>query len=124
MLRLRSIWCAQSGPWGLEVDLFRSWRLIDLKDFHTIQSVHWHRLPYWVFVPPGLALVGPIVLIWFHPNLSPSRPIWGNLGCQLASPTPTAIWWGPWRAKLSQYVPGPDSAGIRLKILGVCTCCC
>src|SRR5215471_13049841 len=83
--------------WAIEVDIFRSWRLVDPKDFHTIQSVHWRKLPYWVFTPLGLALVGSIVLIWCHPKASPLWAIWGNLGCQLASHTLTTIWWGPWQ---------------------------
>jgi len=62
--------------WAIEVDIFRSWRLVDPKDFPTIQSVHWHELPYWVFIPLGLALMGSIVLIWCHPNASPSWAIW------------------------------------------------
>ena len=44
--------------WAHEVDIFRSWRLVDPKDFLQIQTVHWHKLPYWVFIPVGLGLAG------------------------------------------------------------------
>jgi hypothetical protein len=57
--------------WAHEVDIFRSWKLIDSKDFHTVQRVHWSKLPYWVFAPLGLALIGSIGLIWYHPAGSP-----------------------------------------------------
>ncbi len=66
--------------WALEVDIFRSWKLVDAKDFHAIQSVHWHKLPYWVFVPLGLALLGSVGLVWYHLAVSPGWAIWGNLG--------------------------------------------
>ena len=41
--------------WAVEVDIFRSWKLSDPKDFHTVQSVHWRNLPYWVFAPLAFA---------------------------------------------------------------------
>ena len=95
--------------WAIEVDIFRSWKLVAPKDFHTIQSVHWRKLPYWVFIPLGVAFVGSIGLIWCHPEISPPWAIWGNLACQIASHVLTAVWWGPWQAKLSQDVLGPAS---------------
>jgi hypothetical protein len=95
--------------WAQEIDIFRSWKLVDAKDFPTIQSVHWHKLPYWIFTPLGLALVGSITLIWYHPAASPGWAIWGNLGCQLASHALTAIYWGRWQAKLSIDERGPAS---------------
>lgn len=49
--------------WATEVDIFRSWQLIDSKDFHTVQGAHWSKLPYWIFTPLGLALIGSIGLI-------------------------------------------------------------
>ena len=47
--------------WAVEVDLFRSWKLIDPKHFPKVQSVHWRKLPYWIFIPLPLALTGSIV---------------------------------------------------------------
>lgn len=44
--------------WAHEVDIFRSWKLIDAKDFHAVQSVHWRKLPYWIFMPHALAFIG------------------------------------------------------------------
>ena len=35
--------------WAPEVDIFRSWKLIDPEDFHAVQGAHWRRLPYWIF---------------------------------------------------------------------------
>jgi hypothetical protein len=35
--------------WAMEIDIFRSWKLVDPKQFHTIQSLHSHKLPYWIF---------------------------------------------------------------------------
>lgn len=52
----------------MEVDIFRSWRLVSPTDFHTVQTVHWHKLPYWVFAPLGLALVGSVALLWLSPH--------------------------------------------------------
>jgi hypothetical protein len=93
----------------VEVDIFRSWKLVDAKDFPIVQKVHWRKLPFWVFIPLGLALSGSVALIWYHPVGSPSWAIWGNLGCQIASLLLTAIFWGPWQAKLSKDSAGPDS---------------
>jgi hypothetical protein len=57
--------------WAHEVDIFRSWKLIDPKNFHEIQRVHWRKLPYWIFAPVGLALLSGSLLIWYHPANSP-----------------------------------------------------
>ena len=102
--------------WAHEVDIFRSWKLINAKDFATIQSVHAHKLPYWIFTPLGLALMGSVALIWYHPAASAGWAIWGNLGCQLASHVLTAIYWGNWQAKLSKDERGPASPHL-VKIL-------
>jgi hypothetical protein len=88
--------------WAHEVDIFRSWKLLDPATFHRVQSIHWAKLPYWVFVPVALTLAGSITLIWFHPRNSPAWAIWGGLACQLASHVLTATMWGPWQAKLSR----------------------
>jgi hypothetical protein len=44
--------------WAIEVDIFRSWKFISANDFHVVQTLHWRKLPYWVFAPLGLALIG------------------------------------------------------------------
>ncbi len=95
--------------WAIEVDIFRTWKLVNAKNFHTAQTIHWHKLPYWVFAPLALALVGSIALIEYHPKNSPAWAIWGNLGCQLLSHLLTAILWGPWQAKLAKDPSGPES---------------
>jgi hypothetical protein len=94
--------------WAHEVDIFRNWRVLDAENFQRLQTVHWRKLPYWVFAPLLAALIGSITLIWYHPAGSPAWAIWGNLGCQLASHALTAALWGPWQAKLSG-----DAAGGR-----------
>lgn len=95
--------------WAMEVDIFRTWRLVDTKDFNTVQSVHWHKLPYWIFTPLALALAGSVALIWYHPTVAPAWAIWGNIVAQLASHILTGIFWGPWQAKLSKDERGPAS---------------
>jgi hypothetical protein len=95
--------------WAHEVDIFRSWRLIDTKDFRAAQTTHWRKLPYWVFTPLVAALAGSIVLIWYHPGASPGWAIWGSLACQVASHLLTAMFWGRWQAKLSTDHRGPAS---------------
>ena len=95
--------------WAHEVDIFRSWKLVGAKDFHTVQTVHWHKLPYWIFTPLALAFAGSIALIWHHPADAPAWGIWGNLGCQLAAHVLTAIYWGRWQAKLGKDDRGPES---------------
>lgn len=95
--------------WAIEVDIFRSWRLVCPADFLTVQRVHWRKLPYWVFIPLALALIGSFALIRYHPAGSPAWAIWGNLACQLLSHLLTAITWGRWQAKLSEDPKGPRS---------------
>src|SRR5579884_3565916 len=95
--------------WAHEIDIFRSWRLISRQDFATIQTVHWHKLAYWIFTPLGLALLGSVILIWFHPAIAPHWAIWGSLGAQLTSHFLTAIMWGRWQARLSKDDRGPES---------------
>jgi hypothetical protein len=89
--------------WAHEVDIFRSWKLIDSKDFPTVQRVHWSKLPYWIFTPLGLALIGSTGLIWYHPAGSPGWAIFGNLGCQVA------FLLGRWQGQLSNDSAGPNS---------------
>lgn len=95
--------------WALEVDIFRSWRLVSAGDFHNVQRVHWRKLPYWVFLPLALALSGSTGLIFRHPAASPAWAIWGTLGTQLCSHLLTAVHWGPLQHKLSRDERGPAS---------------
>lgn len=95
--------------WAVEVDIFRSWKLIEPRDFPKAQSAHWHKLPYWIFIPLALALAGSVVLIWYHPNRSPGWALWGNLSSQLLSHLLSGIFWGRWQAKLSKDEQGPNS---------------
>ena len=46
--------------WAHELDIFRSWKLVDKKDFPTVQLVHWMKLPYWVFTQVAVALIGGV----------------------------------------------------------------
>ena len=94
--------------WAMEVDIFRSWKMVGT-DFHKIQEVHWRKLPYWIFTPVGLALIGSIVLIWYHPVGSPVWAIWGVFLTQVISLIFTAIFWGQWQAKLSKDPLGSKS---------------
>jgi hypothetical protein len=94
--------------WAIEVDIFRSWKLVNPSDFPVVQGVHWRKLPFWIFGPLALAVSGSIALVWYHPVGSPDWAIWGNLACQLASLSLTGLFWGRWQAKLSK-----DSAGSK-----------
>lgn len=102
--------------WAMEIDIFRSWKLLDRQSFDVVRKAHWKKLPYWIFIPVGTAFLGSIVLIWYHPYGSPAWAIWGNIGCQLCSHILTAFFWGPWQAKLSLDHEGPKSP-LLLKIL-------
>ncbi|HEX4104462.1 MAG TPA: hypothetical protein VHZ04_03260 [Candidatus Paceibacterota bacterium] len=94
--------------WAMEVDIFRSWKLIG-NDFHTVQEVHWKKLPYWIFTPVALALIGSIELFWYHPVGSLPWAIWGVFLTQAISLMLTAIFWGQWQAKLSKDPLGSKS---------------
>lgn len=109
LLNLALAFYLAGAIWAVELDIFRSWKIISAKDFHTVQAAHWRKLPYWVFVPLGLALFGSLALLGYHPAVAPLWARWGNLGCQLASHLLTAILWGPWQAKLSRDDRGPAS---------------
>ena len=95
--------------WAHEVDIFRSWKLLDPDAFRRIQTAHWHKLPYWVFLPVGLALAGSISLVWYRPPGSPSWAVWSALGCQIGAHLLTAAFWGRWQAKLSKDPLGAAS---------------
>ena len=92
-----------------EIDIFRSWRLIDKKDFPTVQLRHWKKLPYWIFLPVGLALSGSVAMVWIHPAGSEAWAIFGNIACQVLALALTLAFWGPWQAKLSADERGPES---------------
>jgi len=94
--------------WAMEVDIFRSWKLVG-SDFHSVQEVHWKKLPYWIFAPVALAFIGSIILLWNHPVGSPAWAIWGVFLSQLLSLILTAIFWGQWQAKLSKDPLGSRS---------------
>jgi hypothetical protein len=95
--------------WAIEVDIFRSWKLVGSEEFHTVQKVHWKKLPYWIFTPVGLALLGSVLLFWYHPSGSPAWAIWGVFLSQTLSLVLTAIFWGQWQAKLSKDPAGSKS---------------
>jgi hypothetical protein len=102
--------CYNAGTiWAHELDIFRSWRLVDAAAFHRIQRAHWQMLPYWVFAPVGLGLCGGIALVLQHPAGSPAWGIWGGLGSQVASLLLTMGFWGRWQAALSRDERGPKS---------------
>src|SRR5262252_9225264 len=75
--------------WAHEIDIFRTWKLINPKDFSTVQTAHWRKLPYWIFTPVGIAFAGGIALIWYHPRGS--------------------LLWGRWQALLSRDPQGSHS---------------
>ena len=77
--------------WTHEVDIFRTWKLINPEDFPKVQTAHWRKLPYWIFTPVGLALCGGVALVWYHPTSSPVWAIWANLICQALAIVLTAI---------------------------------
>jgi hypothetical protein len=95
--------------WAHEIDIFRSWKLLDPKTFHSIQLVHWKKIPYWIFIPVGIGSIGSIVLFWYHPDNIPIREIWIAFIFQFLSHFLTAIFWGRWQAKLSKDGSGGAS---------------
>jgi hypothetical protein len=88
--------------WAMEVDIFRSWKALDPKTFKLVQTIHWKKLPYWIFFPVILAFIGSIILFWYHPDRIPSWEIWTVFLIQVMSHFLTAIFWGQWQAKLSK----------------------
>ncbi len=100
--------------WAHEVDIFRSWRLVPPETFPQVQGAHWKKLPYWVFFPAGLTLVGSMALVWQPPRWSPPWVMWANLGCQLLAFGLTGAFWGRWQAQLSRDVLGSESPFLAL----------
>ncbi len=88
--------------WAMEVDIFRSWRYLEPKTFNLVQTIHWKKLPYWIFFPVLLAFIGAIILFWYHPDNIPIWEIWTVFLIQLISHILTAVFWGQWQAKLSK----------------------
>ena len=99
--------------WAHEVDIFSSWKLVGAERFHEVQRVHWHKIPYWVLTPVGLGVCGAVALIWYHPAGSPRWGIWGVFLCQALSLVLTAIFWGPWQARLAKDPLGSESAYLK-----------
>ncbi len=99
--------------WAHEVDIFRTWKLLDPTTFKTVQDVHWKKLPYWVFIPVGLSFTGAVILFWYHPDTVPGYEILIAFSVQLLSHLLTAVLWGPWQAKLS--TDGSGGASVYLK---------
>ncbi len=95
--------------WAHEIDIFRTWKLLDQKSFHNVQEVHWKKLPYWVFIPVGLSFIGAIALFWYHPDKILNWEIWLAFIVQFSSHFLTAILWGQWQAKLSKDPLGAAS---------------
>ena len=110
--------------WAHEVDIFRTWKLINPEDFPKVQTAHWRKLPYWIFAPVGLALCGGVALVWYHPSSSPVWAIWANLTCQALAIVLTAILWGQWQAKLSndRLAPGVCTSRRFLRRIGCGRC--
>jgi hypothetical protein len=88
--------------WAHEIDIFRTWALVGPENFRQVQRVHWHKLPYWVFLPVGLATAGLVALVWYHPAGTSMAWISAALAALLVSHLLTAIFWGPWQAGLSR----------------------
>jgi len=100
--------------WAHEVDIFRTWKLLDPKTFAVVQSVHWKKLPYWVFIPVGVSFIGSIALLWYHPDKIPVWETWLAFGFQILSHSLTSAFWGRWQAKLSKDKLGGASPFLRL----------
>jgi len=95
--------------WAHEIDTFRNWQLMDKNSFMAVRAAHWHKLSYWVFIPVAVALLGGIVLIWYHPPGSPVWAIWGNVLVQLFTHFLTLVFGGRWQAQLADDHLGPQS---------------
>lgn len=95
--------------WAHEIDIFRSWKLLDPKTFLNVQTVHWKKLPFWIFIPLAFSFIGSILLFWYHPEGIPTWEIFGSFLLQFTSHILTAIFWGQWQAKLSEDNLGSGS---------------
>lgn len=99
--------------WAHEIDIFRSWKLLDAKTFHIVQGVHWKKLPYWIFIPAGLTFIGSIALFWYHPYKISNWEIWIAFVLQFLPLFLTVIFWGQWQAKLSKDELGSASPYLK-----------
>ena len=95
--------------WAHEIDIFRSWMLVDAENFPSIHVAHWRKLPYWIFAPFGVSFVGGVALVWIHPVDSPLWAIYSALICQILASLLTAVFWGRWQAQLATDPMGPES---------------
>src|SRR5580692_6928045 len=95
--------------WAHEIDIFRTWKLIGRAQFHQVQMSHFRKIPYWIFAPVGLALLGNVALLWYHPDNSPRWCVWAALALQLLSILLTAAFWGQWQGRLARDERGPES---------------
>jgi hypothetical protein len=95
--------------WAHEIDIFRTWKLIGRAQFHQVQMSHFRKIPYWIFAPVGLALLGNVALLWYHPDNSPRWGVWAALALQLLSILLTAAFWGQWQGRLARDERGPGS---------------
>ena len=95
--------------WAHEIDLFRTWKLIGVAEFHAVQQTHFRKLPYWVFAPVGLAISGGVALLFYQPAGSPKWCAWAALGFQVLSGVLTGAMWGQWQAQLAKDPLGPAS---------------
>jgi hypothetical protein len=86
--------------WANEVDIFRSWKLLDNATFHKVHAVHWHKIPFWIFIPYALFFAVSILLVWYPAPGSPAWAVWGNLACFVLAIALTGAFWAPWQAKL------------------------
>lgn len=96
--------------WAHEIDIFRSWRLISREDFVRIQTAHWRKLPYWIFTPLGLALLGSAGVDLVS---SPDFAWLGDLGKSERSthiPFSDRDFLGKWQSQLSKDERGPESS--------------
>jgi hypothetical protein len=109
LLNLALAFYGVGAIWAHEADIFRTWKLLDPATFRAVQTAHWHRLPYWIFAPVGLASLGSLALIWLHPPDSPRWAIMAAPLCLWTSNLLTAILWGPWQARLSKDPLGAAS---------------
>jgi hypothetical protein len=94
--------------WAHQVEIFRSWRLLDAKSFRAVHEAHWRTLPIWA-VAIGLSLAGSIALIWYHPAGTPRWAISASVLCQVLTQVLTLFVWGRWQADLRSDLSGPDS---------------
>jgi hypothetical protein len=93
--------------WVIELDVFRTWKMLDKPTFDRVRSAHWKKLPYFVFIPVGILFIGSIVLLFVHPDNSPVALIWGAFLSQAVSHLLTGLFWGRWQAKIASNNIGP-----------------